>query len=70
MNDADEPIASAAEFAIMATGSGGITFVIDDAAVIILPRGGSLVMEQEDMAMLKRRGADLYKLVGEVAPST
>lgn len=69
MNDADEPIANAAEFALMAKGAGGITFVIDDVAVIVLPRGGTLAMEQEDMAMLKRRAADLYKLVGEVVPA-
>jgi Protein of unknown function (DUF2793) len=69
MNDADEPIALAAEFGLMAAGAGGLTIVSDDLAAILLPRGGTLELEQEDMAMLKRRAVNSYKLVGETVPA-
>lgn len=66
MNDGDEPIAARAEFGIMAAGAGGVALVEDDLAVVVPPKNGTLALEEGDFAMLKRRAADVYKLVGEV----
>jgi hypothetical protein len=65
LDDATEPVAAAAEFGLMIAGAGGLTLVEDNDAVIVTPRGGTLVMEQGDFAVLKRRAADVYKLAGE-----
>jgi hypothetical protein len=67
LNDASEAVDGNAEFGIMATGTGGVTLAIDDAAIIVPPKGGTLVLEQNDFSMLKRRAADIYKLLGETA---
>jgi hypothetical protein len=65
LDDATEPVAAAAEFGLMIAGAGGLTLVEDNDAVIVTPRGGTLVMEQGDFAVLKRRATDVYKLAGE-----
>lgn len=62
-DDAIEPVEANAEFGIEARG-GSVTISAAGAATIIPPKGGGLVMEQEDFAVLKRTAGDMYKLVG------
>ena len=65
MNEAAEPIEDYAEYGFMCAGAGGITVVSDDLADIVPPLDGTLVLETDDFAMLKRRAADSYKFLGE-----
>ena len=65
MDDDTEPVDDDAEFGLMCAGAGGITIVEDNDAVVMPPKGGTLELEQDDFAMLKRRAADVYKLLGE-----
>lgn len=65
LDDAVERVSQNTEFGLMAAGAGGVTVVPDAAAVIEAPRGGTLALPQGGFAMLKRRDADLYKLLGE-----
>jgi hypothetical protein len=58
------------EWGIMATGSGGITIDVESSCDVVPPRGGSLELEQDDFAMLKRRSPGLYKLLGETVASS
>lgn len=67
LNDADEPVVAAAEFRLEARGAAGVTIAIDDAATVLPPKGGSLDLETDDFAVLKRTAADEYKLVGSTA---
>lgn len=67
LNDEDEPITPAAEFRLEARGAAGVTIAIDAAATVYPPKGGSLSLEEDDFAVLKRTAADVYKLVGSTA---
>lgn len=63
-DDSVEPVPANAEYGLECRGAGGITLVEDSIASIIPPKGGMLVLEQADFAVLKRTAADEYKLVG------
>src|SRR5690554_5237975 len=63
-DDSTEPVPAAAEYGLECRGAGGITLVEDNDADIIPPKGGTLVLEQHDFAVLKRTDEDEYKLVG------
>lgn len=62
--NATAAIPANAEYQIEARGAGGLTIVADSGVTIIPPKGGSLVLAQGDFCVLKRTGADTYKLVG------
>lgn len=66
-DDATTPIQAAAEYALYATGDGGLVIESDTGVNIVPPKQGSLTMETGDFAMIKRISADQYKLAGEVA---
>lgn len=53
-----------AEYQIEARGAGGLTIVADSGVTIIPPKGGSLVLAQDDFCVLKRTAEDEYKLIG------
>lgn len=63
-DDAVAPVPMDAEYMLDCTGAGGVTLVEDSAAVIDPPKGGTLALETGDVAVLKRRAADRYKLAG------
>lgn len=63
-DDSVEPVPANAEYGLECRGAGGITLVEDSSATIIPPKGGTLVLEQADFAVLKRTAEDEYKLVG------
>lgn len=63
-DDSVEPVPSNAEYGLEARGAGGVTLVEDSAATILPPKGGTLALETDDFAVLKRIAADDYRLVG------
>ena len=63
-DDSVEPVPDNAEYGMECRGAGGITLVEGSAAAIIPPKGGTLELEQDDFAVLKRTAADEYKLIG------
>lgn len=63
-DDATQPVPEAAEYGLECRGAGGMTLVEDSAASIIPPKGGTLVLEEADFAVLKRTATDEYKLIG------
>lgn len=69
-DDSVDPVPANAEYGLEARGSGGVTLVEDNAAAIIPPKGGTLVLEQADFAVLKRTDEDEYKLVGSTVEAS
>ena len=63
-DDSVESVPANAEYGLECRGTGGITIVEDNAAAIIPPKGGTLVLETGDFTALKRTAADEYKLIG------
>lgn len=62
--DATAAIPDNAEYEIEARGAGGLTIVAGSGVTIIPPKGGSLVLAQDDFCVLKRTAVDEYKLIG------
>ena len=63
-DDSVEPVPANAEYGMEGRGAGGVTLVEDSAVTIISPKGGTLGLEADDFAVLKRTDANEYKLVG------
>lgn len=65
LDEGSEPIEPEAEFGVHCMGAGGLTILTNTDAVIIPPRGGTLVLEDGDFVLIKRIAVDTYKVIGE-----
>lgn len=63
-NDSVEPVPVNAEYGLECRSAAGVTISIGGSASIIPPKGGTLELEQDDFAVLKRTASDEYKLAG------